>query len=410
MENKTPTPTPDPQSPTPTFLSIARDLLEQPTAAMKEDLPRRAIQAFVKARPGLTLSEDAAGNLLVRYDPPGAAAQPPLVLVAHLDHPSFWIDAVENGLARLTFKGYVLTSYVHAGLRVRFYERHTKDPVGTGEIVSFKGEGEDGAAPVAQRLPGEIEPERRLALAEARVLEGRAPADGFAMWDFPAFSIADGKIVTRCCDDLLGAAAALCTLDSIAGMKAQSAPLWGLFTRAEEIGFLGALEAIRHQTIPLNSRVLSLECSKAFEHAPQGGGVIIRVGDRSSIFNPQLTAALCQSAEQLKKADPAFTFQRKLMDGGSCEATAFCAHGYIASGVAVPLGNYHNQAILPDGKKTIGPESVAVSDFLGEVRLLTELAQHPEWLDTTNVKIPKSLLERAEVAKELSGKYVVKLQ
>ena len=388
-------------------LAIAQELLEQPTAAMKEDLPRRAIQAFVAARPGLMLSEDPAGNLLVRYDPPGATAAP-LVLVAHLDHPSFWIDSSDGNTASLTFKGYVLTSYVHAGLRVRFFERNSKTPVGAGELVSFGAEGDENKPAAQQRLPGEHEPERRLALAQARIVDGRAPADGFAMWDFPGYSVVDGKIVTRCCDDLLGVAAALCTLDAIHRMKAQSAPLWALFTRAEEIGFLGALEAIRHKTLPMNSNVLSLECSKAFEHAPQGAGVIIRVGDRSSIFNPQLTAALCQSAEQLKKADATFKFQRKLMDGGTCEATPFCAWGYVASGVAVPLGNYHNQCVRSDGTKTIGPESVAVSDFLGEVRLLTELAQHPEWLDTAAAKIPKSLLERAEAAQELSGKYALK--
>ena len=91
------------------------------------------------------------------------------------------------------------------------------------------------------------------------------------------------------------------------------------------------------------------------------------------------------------------------MDGGSCEATAFCAYGYRASGVALPLGNYHNQALRADGSKTIGPEHVVVDDFLGEVRLLTELAQHPEWLEPGAMKLPQSLLDRAQEANVLSS-------
>jgi endoglucanase len=226
------------------------------------------------------------------------------------------------------------------------------------------------------------------------------------MWDFPGFSVVDSVIVTRCCDDLLGAASALCTLDALISIKS-NCPLWCLFTRSEEIGFYGALEAVRHKTIPQNACVLSLECSKALENARQGDGVIIRVGDRASIFNPNLTAALCMSAETIAKADPSFKFQRKLMDGGACEATVFCAHDFRSSGVCVPLGNYHNQATTADGKPTIGPESVHVADYLGEIRLLTELARHPEWLDGTGLKLPKSLQERAEKAKALSEQFKI---
>ena len=49
----------------------------------------------------------------------------------------------------------------------------------------------------------------RLAGATARVLDGRAHAGGFAMWGFPGWSIDDGLITARVCDDLLGAAAVL---------------------------------------------------------------------------------------------------------------------------------------------------------------------------------------------------------
>ncbi|MEN3273077.1 MAG: hypothetical protein V7636_1838, partial [Actinomycetota bacterium] len=92
-----------------------------------------------------------------------------------------------------------------------------------------------------------------------------------------------------------------------------------------------------------------------------------------SIFDPSLTAALEAAAGKVD----GLTFQRRLMDGGSCEATAFCAAGYRASGVAVPLGNYHNAR---DDAAGIAPETVMVDDYLSEVRLLTSLAHNPELL------------------------------
>jgi endoglucanase len=45
-----------------------------------------------------------------------------------------------------------------------------------------------------------------------------------------------------------------------------------------------------------------------------------------------------------KKSQPTqrFLFQRQLMDGGACEATAFAAFGFRSAGLSLPLRNYHN--------------------------------------------------------------------
>jgi endoglucanase len=211
------------------------------------------------------------------------------------------------------------------------------------------------------------------------------------MLGFPGWSVRRGKVTARVCEDLLGAAAILAVLDEIA-LARPSTCVWGLFTRAEEVGFLGALEAIRLGTVPMDADVLSLECSKALADAPQGGGVIVRVGDRMSIFDPSLTAALESAAAKVE----GLTHQRKLMDGGACEATAFCAAGYRASGVAVPLGNYHNAADKGGGVK---PETVLVDDFLAEIQLLTSLATNPDLLRDQGT--PAWLAERTAHATEL---------
>ena len=371
------------------WLKIAQALMEQPTASFKESLPQGEIRSFARNRPGLKLEEDPSGNLLVKYSQGETA--PPLVLVAHLDHPGFWVDKVSVGKVDLTFKGGVNAAHARAGNRIQYFEPGNAKPVGSGLLTTV------------------LQEKDRLTGATASILEGNAVAGGFAMWDFAGFAVHGGLIVSRCCDDLLGAAAALCVLDEMARRQPKNVTVWGLFTRAEEVGFLGALEAIRHQTIPKDAAVLSLECSKALPSAPQGDGVIVRVGDRASIFDPNLTEALRQAAELVQKELPGFKYQRKLMDGGACEATAFCACGYRASGVAVALGNYHNQGFDTSGKPSIGPESVKVFDFNCEVRLLTELALHPKLLDkTVGDKMPAWLEERARVAETELGKMPAK--
>ena len=357
-------------------LAIAEALLAHPTAPYHEDLAAQHC-LDVAAQLGIAGERDAAGNVLLRSGP--LDAERPLVLVAHLDHPGFAVDAVDDDAVSLTFHGGVSAGNATGGDPIEFFRPGQRDPIGRGALVA--------AEETAGRLTGAV----------AEVLDGEAVVGGFAMWGFPAWSIEDGRITARVCDDLLGVAAILACLDQVA---AAGTPVWGLLTRAEEVGFLGALEAIRLGTVPPASSVLSLECSKALPDAPQGGGVIVRVGDRMSIFAPTLTESLRVAAQQVGNRDESFRFQRKLMDGGACEATAFCASGYRASGLAVPLGNYHNVA---DDGPGIAPETVLVDDWLAEVQLLVELAGDPGLLDEESPEPPQWLQERAAVAREALG-------
>lgn len=357
-------------------LAIAEALLAQPTVPYHEHLAAAHCLAFAADR-GIDATTDAAGNVLLRTGP--LDAERPLVLVAHLDHPGFVVDGADGEGVALTFHGGLAAGNATGGEPVDFFRPGDAAPIGRGALVAPEE--------TAGRLTGAV----------AEVLEGDADADGFAMWGFPSWSIDDGRITARVCDDLLGAAAILACLDAVAPT---AAPVWGLLTRAEEVGFLGALEAIRLGTVPAGAAVLSLECSKASPDAPQGGGVIVRVGDRMSVFTPALTESLRRAAEQVRDHDETFRFQRKLMDGGACEATAFCASGYRASGLAVPLGNYHNAA---DDGPGIAPETVLVEDWLAEVQLLVELATDPGLLDQAAPEPPPWLQERALVARRSLG-------
>jgi endoglucanase len=347
---------------------------------------------FAESRDHLAADRDEAGNVVVRYRGEGADPAGPLVLVAHLDHPCFVVDEVDGGgTVTLSFRGGLAAFHAVPGALVDLFRPLEVDPVGRGELIDSQGD--DGG----------------LTHARARVVRGEARVGDFAMWAFPGFVLEAGRICGRVCDDLVGAAVVLCTLDELARRAPPGVEVWGLFTRAEEIGFLGTLEAIRLGTVPPDARVLSLECSKALVDAPQGGGVIVRVGDRTSVFDPGMSESLAGAARRLAQAETragagaGFRWQRKLMDAGTCEASAFCAAGWRASGLALPLGNYHNaldRALdgTPLDGPGVGPEHVAVDDYLAGVRLLVELATRPDLLDVASGP-PPWLVERMERAR-----------
>jgi endoglucanase len=105
----------------------------------------------------------------------------------------------------------------------------------------------------------------------------------------------------------------------------------------------------------------------------------VRVGDRASVFTPSLTNAITMLMTEHEKRAPGFTWQRKLMPGGTCEATAFSAWGYQATCLCLPLGNYHNMVeidAVQAGKRParMGAEQIALADFHGLVEMLVVCA------------------------------------
>ena len=121
-----------------------------------------------------------------------------------------------------------------------------------------------------------------------------------------------------------------------------------------------------------------VECSKSYgTDSPLGGGPIVRVGDRTSTFDPDLTYRVSRVAADLARRDGRFKWQRKLMPGGTCEATAYQALGYTAACVCLPLGRYHNMnegvSTRDSARGRVDAETIALSDFHGLIRLLVEL-------------------------------------
>jgi endoglucanase len=190
----------------------------------------------------------------------------------------------------------------------------------------------------------------------------------FSMWDLPTCEVRDGRIHSRACDDLIGCAAIIALFQQLDRIGAE-ASVYGLFTRAEEVGFIGAVQLAKSGRLPRDLTIVSLETSS--EKSPgagkMGDGVIIRVGDKTSIFDDSATAALTHAATEAK-----IPHQRCLMSGGTCEATAYQLYGYRSAALCVALGNYHNCG--PD--LTIAPEFVAIDDVAGMVDLMVRASTH----------------------------------
>ncbi len=134
-----------------------------------------------------------------------------------------------------------------------------------------------------------------------------------------------------------------------------------LFTRAEEIGFAGAIAALKGSQPLAPVPTLSLETSKARGFAQIDGGPIVRVGDRLSIFDSRITHWLETAFRDRQAAHPDAVYQRLLMGGGTCEASVFLRAGMPTGALCVALNNYHNM-----GPGTaIRAESISLRDWQG---------------------------------------------
>ena len=208
----------------------------------------------------------------------------------------------------------------------------------------------------------------------------------FSMWDLPACELDGGRVYSRACDDLIGCAAIVATLRELE-RSGSEANVRGLFTRAEEVGFVGAMQLAQSGCVPREVTIISLECSsEKGGPAKMGEGAILRVGDRTSIFDPEVTATL---GEVAKRAG--IPVQRLLMSGGTCEATAYQLYGYRCGALCVALGNYHNCG--PD--ETIAPEFVSLDDVRGLVRWCVEIARCTAPPDAASVDLRDRLEKRA---------------
>lgn len=328
----------------PTLLRLLERILPLPTAPFHEHF----ISAFIRdecVALGLDSELDPYGNIIVRQGPQGEA---PVAWVAHMDHPGFEIVSAGKGRAEALWFGGVDPEYF----------------VGSGVAVYEKDSG-------SLRAKGRIEwvstnPQGRVEEMTIKI-DGTVNAGDFGTWDLVPYSRRGKIITTKGADDLVGCAIMLAALAE-AKKSSLEVGVLGIFTRAEEVGFIGTLGIMESGILPPTTRIISIETSKALSGIRLGGGPVIRLGDRTSMFNHRMVLFMDYVARELQKKDEEFVYQRRVMDGGTCEATPFQLNGYAAGGLAIPLRNYHNQ-----GRKGIMPEGIHLRDAEGGLLLLLDM-------------------------------------
>jgi endoglucanase len=359
-------------------MDLLKSLCSVPTAPFAEKHVVEFAGDFVKRRKNLSLRADRFGNLLIELK--SRSRLPRWVFTAHMDHPGFIArKMIDKNRLQADFRGWVKVEYVR-GSRVRFFDDRGE---ASGVVV------EASVADYDKRAV----PEKVIVRVNRPVV-----ANSPGMFDQGIGRFKGGKFYCRACDDLAGAAACLEMLDQLSRHPPKS-PVAVLLTRAEEEGFIGCIATCQHPTLlKRTDRVIAIETSSEQPAAPQGSGVIIRVGDRSSIFNSALTYFLSQQAEELKKKDRKFLYQRALMPGGTCEATVYDIFGYTAASLCAALGNYHNMDIK---RRKIGPEYIDASDWKNMVKLFVRLAEHGHEFKPGHGALRERVLKRFKKLEDL---------
>lgn len=383
--------------PTDPDLRLLAELCSQPTAPFAE----HAVINFVRqwaSRQRLDVRSDSAGNLLVALPGRSSSAQTRrLVFAAHLDHPGFVADRQDGRTLLAHFRGGVRASHMTRAA-VCFFPAGPDQPL-RGVVEATAGEPYPASAVI--RLTGSARP---------------VPPGTPGLFDLTPARFTRTHFHSRACDDLAGAAAALAALRHLRRRRGPT-PVAVLLTRAEEVGFIGALEAVRAAPGDrlLNKRhdlLLAIECSAEQPYARQHDGVVIRVGDRTSVFNSSLTAFLTDTARKLAEREATFKFQRALMPGGTCESTVYDAWGYHAAAVCVPLGNYHNMPPLADSTRAqrsartgsrphLAAEHISLADYRNMIRLFVEVGLTAHTYRPGHVELKKRLLERLKKLRPL---------
>ena len=357
-------------------MKLLHEICSIPTAPFVEQRVMAYVEAFAKKRK-LKLAKDRFGNLLIELKGTNPKAGR-WVFTAHTDHPGFIAaEMLDAKTLRADFRGYVLAEYM-AGQKVIFFDG---DSHISGKVLNATAEKDSPKAVSAQ-----------IRVTQS-VTQGSA-----GMFDLVPAKTSGKLFHSRAIDDLAGAAAALEMINQL-HKKKTTATVALLLTRGEEEGFVGAIAASKYPSLLKKSdRLIAIECSAKQPYAKQGDGCIIRIGDRTSVFNSSISYFITEVAAKLKKSDKTFLYQRALMPGGTCEATVYDVYGFLAGSICVPLGNYHN---MDTEKKNIAAEYIDVNDWKNMVKLFVAIAKSGHDYKPGHAALKTKLEKRFEGLKQL---------
>jgi putative aminopeptidase FrvX len=358
-------------------------ILSKPAAPFREKHVSSTVSSLLSAA-RVPYFTDPVGNIVVGVHSAKEYAklvktkttEPLRIFIAHMDHPGFHgVRWVSDSEMEFQWHGGSPTQHLE-GARVwvasssEIFDRkqvhattHSVEMIPSGMAIS-KGLVRFNTSEVSKKYPDAVK------------LYG-----GF---DFREFIWQEGELVySKAADDLIGVYAICSMAMDFFKKKRKTPPFIGLLTRAEEVGFIGAIGHFQLGWLKPAKRPLlavSLETSRTLPGADIGKGPVVRLGDRYTVFDAGALRVFTKLAEEVLPG----AHQRRVLDGGSCEATAATVFGIPAIGISVPLGNYHNQSFEggPDSRGHLGPapEFVHQKDIEGLQKLCAALLRPKlEW-------------------------------
>jgi putative aminopeptidase FrvX len=348
---------------------LIREIFSQPTAPFREGWVLRKIESLL-TESKIPYFCDRSGNIIAGAASAKKARLAKIAFLAHTDHPGFHVVKQSKRRVDALWLGGAPFKTMK-GSRVRLFDPARPEFEATGRLTYV--------SPILNHHEGIV---IKILLDQNVVLNTNC----FGAFDFDGLKRKGDKIITRVADDFAGVVMAL---GMLMDTKRKTQTL-AIFTRAEEVGFIGCLALLKSEILNPKMAIVSLEASRTLDGALIGQGPVLRLGDRTTLFHTDLCNQMWQVALGLKKKKKTFQFQRRVMDGGSCEATALGVFGFATSGLSVPLGNYHNQ-----GKHGPAPEIVSMRDVENGRIFCTALAdqfqESSHWTKGFRTRLEKEL-------------------
>ena len=322
-----------------------------PTVPYHEWRALDAIDAELR-RIGLVPQRDTYGQLsvhLARGD-----AKRALAFVAHTDHPGFEVIDPRGSRGRARFRGGIDASHFRGSFPLIVY----RDGIADGRRATGHGYVHDPVVPDWSAGYCDIQLESDS--------NGPLAVDDWAVLALPPFERRGNELLLRSADDLAGCALIISVLEALRD-ETRPFSVHAVFTRAEEPGLFGARLVAEDGGIPNDAYVVSVEASNS-RYAPAGSGAVVRAGDYHNTFSNEAERYLRVAQERL--AERGIATQRRLLPGGTCEASAFVRLGWTATGIALPNTGYHNAGA--DG--SLVAEMIRVEDLMSGIALATEAA------------------------------------
>ena len=343
-------------------LSIFLELSSIPTTSFHENLVSDYIKKKLNEHE-IDFSQDNWGNIEVLL---AGETNKEIVYISHMDHPGFEIvEKVQNNLYKAKTLGGLpkLCDVENTDLKIINGNNVIK-----GNLIPYE---EDNSSEFKSKISRPSFNSERWLNKEYVFIETDIDDKDYpipAVFDLPKPIINNDQVVTPVADDLAGCSLILETLIKLKNVNTNYS-IRAIFSRAEEVGLLGARIIAKTGRVSKDSIIVSVETSSELPGAVSGAGPIIRAGDRATTFDNSGEIILLSSVKQLVEQNDNFLFQRQLMSLGGCEATAFAAFGYKATGISLPLINWHNAN--PEGK--VESERISITDYQNALDIMIEV-------------------------------------